>query len=806
MLPRSKLHEALVHAGLDPSITWTIMNIHESARMQFKHGEHQVSIGTTNGVRQGCGLAPSLWTLFTCLILEKLALRIPLQCITAYADDLLILGLRGQQARTVLQHMTTRDPRKGRLFRIRLPMVRQHTYLGVQLSYERFEHQTLLDRIKHCWTAFNRLLPAFRSKGLTNAQKLRIWKACPFASLLHGLDCAQLDNADQARLRKHVVRQLRILDKAPSFITRESAGDLLHRLAIPEPLQTLQNRTLDRVTKCLEEPKASLLEPATRRRLQQLQSFTQACQEASQRSATGATPHLHPAAENAQPVACPDCGLYFDSVTSMRKHRTQKHKPPAAEHQRHTDELDNPVRPASPKESINRSQQSLRLDFMQHALDGMPTCRYCRWEFSAWPWFLQHFEKKRCRVLHAPHLVQTSLPTGAETQPVTGTGTAVVESAHPLANLPEGLLQQNQINETVSLSPAPDNASPSPAQLPNLDIQRCLLRVPADLLQTATEGDWRQLSRQIRQTDQNYCLFCGQWLARPTYLSRHIQSQHQCLLHVQTALDSWLEARHTALSSPCEHCHTDFKVRHISRLRHARSCITLYRTGLLILLARTQAAPQSEELALNEQQQQEIISANDQIKLMRSMMGVPPGMLAVSEARLPFGTSSQGARLDPTQKGPTPHSVPVPAGETPLQTDEDEAPLDCLRENPPAPVTAATSTETAPIHTATREGKRGDRDREVDSGTSQGKGTQKFQRGDSKGRGGDPTPSSGNAPRLAGGRTKAGGSKAAGTPRTAAGATSLARIAAKARARGGARAMARSRPRSSRNASCGNCA
>ena len=103
MLPRSKLHEALVHAGLDPSITWTIMNIHESARMQFKHGEHQVSIGTTNGVRQGCGLAPSLWTLFTCLILEKLALRIPLQCITAYADDLLIQWIITSQEQLHMQ-------------------------------------------------------------------------------------------------------------------------------------------------------------------------------------------------------------------------------------------------------------------------------------------------------------------------------------------------------------------------------------------------------------------------------------------------------------------------------------------------------------------------------------------------------------------------------------------------------------------------------------------------------------------------------------------------------------------------------
>ena len=81
-----------------------------------------------------------------------------------------------------------------------------------------------------------------------------------------------------------------------------------------------------------------------------------------------------------------------------------------------------------------------------------------------------------------------------------------------------------------------------------------------------------------------------------------------------------------------------------------------------------------------------------------------------------------------------------PGRETPLQTDEDEAPLDCLRENPPALVPAMTSTETAPMDTATREGKRGDRDQEVDSGTSQGKGTQKFQRGHSKGRGEDPNP------------------------------------------------------------------
>ena len=198
--------------------------------------------------------------------------------------------------------MTTRDPRKGRLFRIpansgeiRLPIVRQHTYLGVQLSYERFEHQTLLDRIKHCWTAFIRLLPAFPSKGPTSAQKLRIWKACPFASLLHGLDCAQLDNADPSQIAQSMwCANYEYWTKLPPSLPVNLLETYFHRLAIPEPLQTLQNRTLDIVAKCLEEPKASLLEPATRRRLQQLQSFTQACQEASQRSATGGHPQSAP--------------------------------------------------------------------------------------------------------------------------------------------------------------------------------------------------------------------------------------------------------------------------------------------------------------------------------------------------------------------------------------------------------------------------------------------------------------------------------------------------------------------------------
>ena len=58
--------------------------------MRFQLGQQEECIGTSNGVRQGCGLAPSLWVVYTCLILQAFQTRIPANCLTAYADDLLV--------------------------------------------------------------------------------------------------------------------------------------------------------------------------------------------------------------------------------------------------------------------------------------------------------------------------------------------------------------------------------------------------------------------------------------------------------------------------------------------------------------------------------------------------------------------------------------------------------------------------------------------------------------------------------------------------------------------------------------------
>ena len=184
---------------------------------------------------------PSLWVLYTCLILKALQPRIPSQCLTAFADDLLvqwtikspthfhqvckdvgyvrqvlrnfgtrisqekavlIVGRRGPAAaRTLKQHVTT-DPRKGKQFYIpqdpeieqrfgvvRLPLVKQHTYLGIRISYQSYETLTLSHRLQQSWSAFHRLLPAAALKKPASTSELAHLAGMPICQpcLWHGL-------------------------------------------------------------------------------------------------------------------------------------------------------------------------------------------------------------------------------------------------------------------------------------------------------------------------------------------------------------------------------------------------------------------------------------------------------------------------------------------------------------------------------------------------------------------------------------------------------------------------------------------
>ena len=195
-LPRSKLEEALRRINVHPDLIQLILYIHYEMLLVFCKNEYTSEIHTNSGIRQGCGLAPLLWTAYTLLTLEKLEAFLSRDQLTAFADDyhvsweiesllqfnnccvqigriidvltdlgmqistdktaiLLLLG--GSSARHALQNRVLRVkadrwlqiPTKTGT--IKLPIRKEHKYLGTIVGYGRFERSAVSYRVQQAW-------------------------------------------------------------------------------------------------------------------------------------------------------------------------------------------------------------------------------------------------------------------------------------------------------------------------------------------------------------------------------------------------------------------------------------------------------------------------------------------------------------------------------------------------------------------------------------------------------------------------------------------------------------------------------
>ena len=168
-LPRHKIAEALDFAGVDSSLKSLILEIQAQATLEFHHHDHTAKIGTSSGVRQGCGLSPALWAIYTCLILQRLHQHMLPEQLTVFADDFLgqwiirhtsdiplaikametlisiiqedgleistdktivLDGLRGPDKGKNLKPHIFKDPQKGKCLKLNSPPYQRQTYLS----------------------------------------------------------------------------------------------------------------------------------------------------------------------------------------------------------------------------------------------------------------------------------------------------------------------------------------------------------------------------------------------------------------------------------------------------------------------------------------------------------------------------------------------------------------------------------------------------------------------------------------------------------------------------------------------------
>ena len=282
-LPRSALLEALEWAKVPNNLISLILDIHYSCRYHISHEGCESFINMRSGVRQGCTLAPVLWSLFSVFMLSKIedALECswPRDHMTLYADDThcawrlqsqqdvdffirsalvvfdvytkygmkinpeksaLIIRLTGTHgARWLKQHTRIVDGRRLFQFRhglhfVEVPIVKQSKYLGIVVSYHTFETATLQHRLKAAGLARQRLSKVLHStRHLSLRQGLQIYSTCVRSTMLYGITALGLSDKDLRSLHRKDIRYVRAIAKSPVHITKEKTEVLLTRISLP---------------------------------------------------------------------------------------------------------------------------------------------------------------------------------------------------------------------------------------------------------------------------------------------------------------------------------------------------------------------------------------------------------------------------------------------------------------------------------------------------------------------------------------------------------------------------------------------
>ena len=287
--------EALDDAGVPAELKDHLLEWYRDLKYEFSIQDHTETVAASRGLKQGCLVAPLIWSLVTGRLLYRLALvtdvRWVSQHITAYADDFhaaatahnhqdlqtaecylghflellvqsgmiinasksaILYRFKGNFAKKWLRQHIVQGP-DGPLFRIRtnsgrlfeFPVADSHTYLGTKISYTDPQLQTLVYRMGLAKVEWSRLRKLVCSRhGLFKQDRLRIWFSSVPPTLLYGLAATGLPNAGGRQLRSIYMHHLRAILRCPAHLSHISNREVLTQARLPDICAILEKEMI----------------------------------------------------------------------------------------------------------------------------------------------------------------------------------------------------------------------------------------------------------------------------------------------------------------------------------------------------------------------------------------------------------------------------------------------------------------------------------------------------------------------------------------------------------------------------------
>ncbi|CAE7346692.1 pol, partial [Symbiodinium sp. CCMP2592] len=262
------LSEAMQAAHIPSELQDWVSSWYSEVTYHIRHLGWEKWVQASQGVRQGCLLAPLLWGLCTGYLLVTLQQATTIewvaQSVTGYADDFHASDMVTSYATLVRAEsrlgslldvladaqMRINSKKSAILLRVcgrfakrrcfEFPLKDQHVYLGVTISYYSAAKHTVAYRMQAANQAWQRLRKILCSRTQLDVRKrIAIWRATVIPTLLYGLAATAPAMRDLQRIQHQLTKQLRAITHLYAHLSKVSTTDLHSRYGVPTALDIL---------------------------------------------------------------------------------------------------------------------------------------------------------------------------------------------------------------------------------------------------------------------------------------------------------------------------------------------------------------------------------------------------------------------------------------------------------------------------------------------------------------------------------------------------------------------------------------